>query len=207
MNIRKSISLSGLLVITLIVPALAKDATYIDPTKTDADFAYQGEYVGELLGDKDEDHEKFGMQVIALGGGKFRLVAYEGGLPGAGWNGNKDDRSETEGVLKDGAVTFKDEHGVGTLKDGVLRAVNSKGKALGEFKKVERKSPTMGAKPPEGAVVLFDGTTAEKFDKGRKTDDGLLMQGATSKQKFGDFTLHIEFLLPYKPTARGQRKR
>jgi hypothetical protein len=181
-----------------------KGATYIDPAKTDADFAFQGEYVGELIGEKEEDHEKFGMQVIALGSGKFRLVAYEGGLPGAGWNGDKDDRSQTDGELKDGAVTFKDEHGIGTLKDGVLTAKTADGKVLGTFKRVERKSPTLGAKPPAGAVVLFDGSTAEHFKDGRKSDDGLLMEGATSKQKFGDFTLHLEFRLPYKPAARGQ---
>ena len=203
----RHIALSTLLVASLCLPSSAapsKGGTYIDPAKTDADFAFQGEYVGELIGDKDEDHEKFGMQVIALGGGKFRLVAYEGGLPGAGWSGDKDDRSATDGVLKDGAVIFKDEHGVGTLKGGVLKAVSADGKNLGEFKKVERKSPTLGAKSPKGAVVLFDGKTADKFKGGRMTEDGLLMEGATSKQKFGDFKLHIEFRLPYKPAARGQ---
>lgn len=184
--------------------APGKGGTYIDPAKADADFALQGEYVGELLGEKDEDHEKFGMQVIALGGGKFRLVAYEGGLPGAGWNGSKDDRSMTDGALKDGAVIFKDDHGVGTLKDGVITAKTDDGKLLGTFKKVVRKSPSLGAKPPTGAVVLFDGKSADAFKGGRMSDDGLLMEGTTSKQNFRDFTLHIEFRLPYKPAARGQ---
>ena len=182
----------------------AKPTAYTDPQKTDADFQVQGEYVGELLGDDDEDHEKFGMQVIALGGGKFRLVAYEGGLPGAGWSGEADDKSITDGMTKDGAAVFKDDHGVGTIKDGVLTAVDESGKLLGKFKKVERKSPTLGAKPPEGAVVLFDGSTADHFKGGRMTDDGLLMQGVTSKQKFGDYSMHIEFRLPYMPTAKGQ---
>lgn len=36
------------------------------------------------------------------------------------------------------------------------------------------------------------------------TDDGLLMQGATSKAKFQSYTLHLEFQLPYMPAARGQ---
>ena len=51
---------------------------------------------------------------------------------------------------------------------------------------------------------MFDGKTADNFKGGRMTEDGLLIEGATSKQKFGDFKLHIEFRLPYKPAARGQ---
>ena len=203
----KHLVLCGLLIASFSLPSFAapkKGGTYIDPAKADADFAFQGEYVGELINDEGEEHEKFGMQVIALGGGKFRLVAYEGGLPGAGWSGEEDDRSQTDGVLKDDAVIFKDDHGIGTLKDGVIKAVDFDGKRLGEFKKVERKSPTLGAKPPKGAVVLFDGKSADKFKNGRMTKDGLLMEGTTSKDKFGDFKLHIEFLLPYKPAARGQ---
>ncbi|MCG8585850.1 MAG: DUF1080 domain-containing protein [Pirellulales bacterium] len=208
----RTASLSILTLAVLTATAVAapkkKGATYIDPAKAaeDPDFAIQGEYVGELIGDDDEDHEKFGMQVIALGGGKFRLVAYEGGLPGAGWNGNKNDRSVTDGEMKDGAAIFEDDHGIGTLKDGVIVAKDDDDVLLGKFKKVERKSPTLGAKPPTGAVVLFDGTSPDNCKKGRMTEGGLLMEGVTSKQKFGDFTMHIEFLLPYKPNARGQAR-
>ena len=36
------------------------------------------------------------------------------------------------------------------------------------------------------------------------TDDGLLMQGCTSKQKFGSCLVHIEFRTPYQPEDRGQ---
>ena len=36
------------------------------------------------------------------------------------------------------------------------------------------------------------------------TDDKLLMQGVTSKQKFQDCTVHLEFQLSYMPYARGQ---
>src|SRR5262249_28832554 len=34
----------------------------------------------------------------------------------------------------------------------------------------------------------------------------LLAADCTSKQKFGDHSLHVEFLIPFKPSARGQAR-
>ena len=53
-------------------------------------------------------------------------------------------------------------------------------------------------------IVLFDGTSADKWNGGHLTEDGLLAVGCTSKQSFKDFQLHIEFQTPFMPTARGQ---
>jgi hypothetical protein len=173
---------------------------FTDPAKAGTDFSIQGEYSGECK--TDEGALKIGAQIIALGDGKFRGVGYHGGLPGDGWD--KEKPHAIEGMLKDGEVTFMGEKGQGVLKGGVLTISNKGGKVLGDLKKVERKSPTLGAKPPSGAVVLFDGTSADAFNSGRMTDDKLLMQGVTSKQKFQDCTLHLEFQLSYMPYARGQ---
>ncbi len=141
-------------------------------------------------------------QVIALGDGKFHAVGYPGGLPGDGWD--KEKKHSVDGELKDGVPTFAGDDGQGSIKDGVLTVTDKDGGVIAELKKVERKSPTLGAKPPKGAIVLFDGTSADAFTGGRMTDDELLMQGITSKQKFQDCTLHIEFQLSYMPYARGQ---
>ncbi|HTD65566.1 MAG TPA: DUF1080 domain-containing protein, partial [Candidatus Limnocylindria bacterium] len=72
------------------------------------------------------------------------------------------------------------------------------------MEKVSRKSPTEGAKPPPGAVVLFDGTSAEAWKNGHMDERKLLQAGTVSKQAFSDFTMHLEFLLPFKPLGRGQ---
>jgi hypothetical protein len=77
-----------------------------------------------------------------------------------------------------------------------------------ELKRVVRVSPTMGAKPPSGAVVLFDGTNTDEWKGGRldKTTKWLNTDGSdiASKRKFSDYTVHCEFMMPYRPEARGQ---
>jgi hypothetical protein len=100
--------------------------------------------------------------------------------------------------LEGGVLTFDDF----SIKDGKARITGDKW----TIKKVQRKSRTLGKKPPQGAVVLFDGKSAEQWEKGQMTDDGLLMQGCTSKQTFGSHRLHLEFRLPYEPLNRGQQR-
>lgn len=172
--------------------------------ETDADFEFQGEYSGKITeGDKEI---KLGVQVIALGNGKFEAVAYFGGLPGDGWKKEESDPVRTVGQRNGDQVEFKSEKGSGKLKDGTLTAFDQDGNKLAELSKVFRESPTLGKKPPEGAVVLFDGTkeSLANWEKGRITDDGLLMEGTRSKQAFGDHSVHFEFRLAYQPDKRGQ---
>ena len=161
--------------------ARADDAAadiYITPeaAQASADFRLQGEYAKPGLG----------LQVIALGGSKFQAVIHKGGLPGAGWDG-----SERQPLDEDA--------------EGVQDLITSL-----ELQRVERVSPTLGLAPPSGAVVLFDGTPeslARHWQPGaRRTDSGLLMEGATSIDLLGDYTLHLEFLTPFMPRARGQAR-
>jgi hypothetical protein len=176
-----------------------KEAT-IDAAQADADFAVQGEYSGTVMSSGGE--EKCGVQVIALGDGKFRAVVYPGGLPGDGWIG--EGKFTVEGATEEGVTRFKNEHAVGTVVDGKMRIADLNGNEFGKCEKVERTSPTLGMKAPEGAVVLFDGTSADNFDGGKLTAEGWLEQGMSSRQKFGDCTLHLEFMLSYMPYAREQ---
>lgn len=179
------------------LPLLAQEPV-LDSSKADADFAYQGEYLGDVT--VEGATVKVGIQVIALGKGRFRAVGYPGGLPGEDWTG--DIKRDSEGELKDGAVVFKSDDISAEARNGTI-TIRSGGTLLGECKKISRQSPTLGQKPPTGAVVLFDGTSADAF-AGGKLDGALLVQGVTSKQKFQDFTLHLEFLLSYMPGASGQ---
>ncbi|HTN74303.1 MAG TPA: DUF1080 domain-containing protein, partial [Pirellulaceae bacterium] len=178
-----------------------KSETFTDAEKAGVDYTLQGEYAGQLKGENGD--EKWGAQVIALGGGKFHAIGYKGGLPGDGWK-REDEKHESDGELKDGAVVFKKEDQLATLKDGAI-SVKVGDKELGTLKKVERKSPTLGAKPPEGALVLFDGSNVDQWNNGQMTEDKLLKAtNVETKEKFNDHTLHIEFRTPFMPVARGQ---
>jgi hypothetical protein len=196
-------TLALVLMPSLCAPAAEKPRdVFTDPKEAGPDFAVQGEYVGELNADQEKITQ--GVQIIALGEGKFRAVAHHGGLPGAGWD--KSEPMQVDGQTADGVTTFAvpDLDVKGVLKDGVILVQVGGSETIGKLKKVERKSPTLGAKPPAGAVVLFDGKNADNFRGGRMTKDGLLMQGATSKQQFGSFSIHLEFQTPFMPLARGQ---
>ncbi|MBU63486.1 MAG: hypothetical protein CMI26_13395 [Opitutae bacterium] len=174
-----------------------------DPSKVDTDYAIQGEYTGTVMG--EDGDKKLGCQVVALGDGQFTSRGFVGGLPGDGWNLNKEEMVKGSKAA-DGSVTFTNDKHKGIIQYGVMLVETLAGKKIGELKRVVRKSPTLGAKPPKGAVVLFDGKKhgADLWKGGRQTEDGLLMQGCTSKQTFSDFKIHIEFRTPYKPKARGQ---
>jgi hypothetical protein len=177
----------------------AKPLAYDNPSATDEDFPFQGEYVGEIEG------AKYGVQVIALGSGEFEAVGYPGGLPGAGWDGDGSKIVRSKGKRDEAAVSVRFEHDhVVAEADGVKMHVSKKDVgAVAELERVDRRSSTLGAAPPAGAVVLFDGKE-NKFPGAKVTPAGLLTEGATSSEKFGDCSIHIEFRLPYMPAARGQ---
>jgi hypothetical protein len=178
-----------------------KNPAYTDEKEAGPDCAVQGEYVGKLKSEGKE--QEYGAQVIALGAGKFRMELFKGGLPGAGWK-RGDDQVGTDGATKDGTTTFTDTKISTKIAGDTVSVSDSGGAALGTLKKTVRKSPTLGMKPPQGAIVLFDGTSADKFEGGRMTDDKLLMVGCKTKQEFKDYTLHLEFRTPFMPKSRGQ---
>jgi hypothetical protein len=174
-----------------------EDKTFLTAKDGGFDYAAQGEYLGVFGGD-----QRWGAQVIALGGGKFRLIGYEGGLPGDGWSrGGKTNTIDGE---RDGnEVKFKGNDTAAVIRDGAIH-ITHEGEEVGAMKKTERKSPTLGAKAPDNAVVLFDGSTADQFEGGKITEKKLLAANCETKLKFGDHSLHLEFRTPFKPYARGQ---
>lgn len=175
------------------------------PEKADEDFKYQGEYEGTI--ERDGDRFQQGVQVIALGNGKFDAVGYHGGLPGAGWEGGDKVNGSGERRGSEVVITNAEGNAKAVIREGKM-TLSIDGEEVGTLDRVVRKSDTLGAKPPEGAVVLFSGKEADlmNFKEGARFDDGRLREGFTSKQEFGDYKLHIEFMLSYMPEARGQAR-
>jgi hypothetical protein len=194
---------SFLAVLPLVMSVAMSEDTFLTVEEAGPDYAIQGEYSGEFR--NDGETVTLGLQVIALGDHKFDGVAYPGGLPGDGWTG--EEKFRANGGTVNGETKIKAEgHGSALIRDGeaILYSVN--GEKMGALKKVERKSPTLGKAPPAGAIVLFDGKSAEHFEGGKIVMNDLLAADCETKEKFGDHTLHIEFRTPFKPTARGQER-
>ncbi|MDB6075226.1 MAG: hypothetical protein JWO89_2866 [Verrucomicrobiaceae bacterium] len=177
----------------------------VEPGWTDEDFYLQGEFVGTMR------DNPFAMQVICLGKGNFDAVMRPGGLPGGGSKRQASAPQRVSGK-RDGAgagasVRFSANGWSAVLKGDEVQLLDFKGPNIGTLARVRRESPTLGMAPPAGAVVLFDGKDVKAFQKGaRMTTDGLLMEGATTVQEFGDCTLHVEFQLSYMPEQRGQSR-
>ena len=212
-------------------PAKKWDGVWTGPKDSSLpiDFSFQGEYVTP-----DKSDDKWGVQVIALDMGAFQAVVYPGGLPGAGWDGKN--RSLMDGKLSPDKVTFVSATGkkrrykgrkpeefsatskfpptgqkdfTATIEGGTLTLKGPDGKAR-ELKKTTRKSPTLGKKPAEGAIVLFDGTSTKEWSGGRIDPETRFLNtdghDIRSKRKFDSYTVHLEFMTPYRPSGRDQER-
>ena len=164
--------------------------------REDPDFTSQGEY--------GRDGAGVGVQVVALGDGQFEAFLLQGGLPGLGWTPDKP-RTALKGARAGDCVTFTgvDPKQSATIRGSAFHLVDGTGEKI-ELPRIERHSPTLGAKPPKDALVLFDGGSADAWENGRSENGLLLATGCTTKRRFGDYTLHLEFRTPYMPAARGQ---
>ncbi len=175
-----------------------------DLKKVDADFADQGEYSGEIIENAPAGWhaKKFGLQVVAQGGGEFIGVLYPGGLPGSGWD--RKTRFALAGARSAEGVELAGGQVRVIVKDGEARLASAQKQIVGQLEKVHRQSPTLGEKPPANAEVIFDGKETKYLKGARITDDGLLQEGVDLTKLARDFQLHLEFRLPYMPYARGQ---
>ncbi len=187
---------------------VAKDPTVL------RDFKVQGEYV------EDDDDGPAGMNIIAEGDGKFKVVAFTSGLPGDGWKKGDvrafgtatfKNNTELEFILNESETNGKREKMnpySTTVKLEDCRLVEVAKPNEGGPLRVERKSATLGLKAPEGAIVIFDGESEGWLKDGNRNEEaGTMWSEFTSKPlERKPYTLHVEFMLSYMPNARGQAR-
>jgi hypothetical protein len=125
-----------------------------------------------------------------------------------------------QGELAGGDVTFSGDGWAGAIESGHFKA--SKGSESFDLQHINRVPPSLGAKPPKGAIVLFDGTNMDAWarmkEKDWLTEDGpaqwhLIGGGAMevvpragnliSHKWFGDCKIHVEFRNIGGPTNSG----
>jgi len=196
---------------------------YMEQTKAELEKLdpFMGDWQGTWRLDDGSDSGPLVANVIALGQGKYRAKFLEE------FNIRVPAIAMLEGQLKEARVSFS---GPGRYEDFefTLQAILEGQKFAGTFQgqdfagsftleKVIRLSPTLGAKPPAGAVVLFNGKNFNKWKySGNKpgpvqwklVDKAMEVKPGTgsiiTKKEFADVKLHLEFRTPFMPDARGQ---
>jgi hypothetical protein len=174
----------------------------------------QGLYEGACTG---AAARKIEARVVATGDAQYDVFLREVQAGGATKALGKL-QGTTEGDAVRVAGKVGDADWAGTWADGEISGTCGAGRFT--LKRVERKPPTLGAKPPAGAVVLlaigektFDEVVVRKDKEGRQAewvagDDGGFVvpkRGFGSKRRFaGPLRLHVEFKCPLQPKGRGQ---
>ncbi|MBI3119180.1 MAG: DUF1080 domain-containing protein [Candidatus Hydrogenedentes bacterium] len=184
----------------------ARAIEYTDVYPAEAD-PLMGDWEGRWSEQEDVDPE-MAAQVIPLGGELYRIVLV-----------NKlhlryPPILSVEVNKADGGLKFEEKGLYGEIKGDTFNGGRKPGMKTFTMKKVAPVPPTLGAKPPEGAVVLFDGKGLDAWETPEGwtvLGDGALMvtpQGKDllSKQKLKDVKMHVEFRLPFMPKQRGQAR-
>lgn len=179
---------------------------------------YQGEWSDPPKGNYYEINKPLAAQVIHVRGGVYQVHFYQE------HDMRADPYFEGVGTLEGEMIRFGGNGWSGMVsKEGIT---GKSGSISFELKRVVRASPTLGAKPPAGASVLFDGKNFDAWQHGdgRPVTWHLLDQermevnsalwsdnrkkkiggDIQTKQKFGNCEIHLEFRYPVEDGKEGQ---
>ena len=190
----------------LFLPFLASFAIAKPPTEESVQGLYEGSWK-DSTGSTDAE-----VRIVAMGKGTFKLLArrkLDGKIVRAEIDGKTD--------AKSGSITFAGSIAgadcKASYKGGAIEGTIGKKGSL-SIKRIERTPPTLGKKPPAGAIVLIDGKNFDNM-KARSGEwihidkkDGSIQVpkgGMNSVKKIeGDYDAHVEFNCNLRATARGQ---
>lgn len=199
---------------------LAATLSMVSPcfSAVDVPAPFMGQWEGKFLNsEKENDSPEIYAEVIASGGGKYRIQILPRFFKRA------DLIKEMESPATGGKIVFDDGGWKGEITpDSFTGEWVQAGKPPRKFSftKSHFQSPTLGRKPPEGATILFDGKNLDAWQNikdGGAAGWGILPDGALeilsmkkgaasggkgdicTKEKFGDVRLHLEFQSSYEP--------
>lgn len=210
--------------VVFMVAALSAFAVPAFEYEDPADYPLMGDWQGQWINPKkghEKVHPHMAAQLLPTAGGKYRVVI----LPEL-YN-RAEPYLNIEVPATHERVEIK-QNGFEVVFEG--SKVSGQAKLHGdltrfELKKVPLQSPTLGTKPPQGAIVLFDGTNVDAWQhaEGKAVtwqQVGDAMQVVTrhnkankekglggdilSKQKFGSMRFHMEFRYPVEAGKAGQ---
>ena len=226
MNSLRLIAVGSLLAFVLHLPLLA-GAGEPPPFEDAADFPLMGDWTGRWIkpmGWPQESYPQVAAHVLPMEPGVYRVVIfndlYRRAFPLAEFS-----------ITSDSTSIAIDEQGwqAEFRPDESVRGFQQRGnhRAKFELTKAQWAPPTLGAKPPDGAKILFDGTSLDHWEhedgrpatwiitnhvmetvgaswnNGQNRKDGLggdLM----CKHRFGSLHYHMEFRYPVEQGKRGQ---
>lgn len=184
-----------------------KGPAYVSPPENDPNYSLMGEFAGSIEvrdAEGKKANQRFALQIRAVAGDRFEARAFHGGLPGE--SGHKSEAMSLIGLRSGESLVLSGAPWAIFVDPNGCSLFDAKGNRVGRLKRMLRVSPTLGAQPPEGATVIFDGSSLDNLIKGKMTEAGLLQEGATISPMFQDFCLHLEFRIPYMPQAEGQQR-
>ena len=175
--------------------------------------AVQGIYEGACKDAKGE--QKIEARVVAWGKGTYKVFVRQPLAEGKVAKVELDGKTEGESIRFAGKAG--DAQWAASYAAGTIKGTCGEGGTL-VMKRVVRESPTLGEKPPAGAIVLLDGKNFDELttrpgrsatEQAWKLVDGggiVVPRGGMSskRQLAGSFKLHVEFRLPLIPAARDQ---
>lgn len=224
MNTRHLLFASLLTTMTTLPAAEGISPDWTNVARADLDLMgdYEGNFLDAPRGHYFDINKPVAAQVMNVSDGQY-LIRFNQQL-----DARADPYFEGSARLEGEAIVFENNGWSGKItRDGLTGTANHGGKQVKfDLKRVVRASPTLGAVPPEGAIVLFDGKNFDKWQHGdgRPVTWHLLGDGAMevrsarseedrknriggdiqTKENFGDCRIHLEFRYPVEPGKAGQ---
>jgi hypothetical protein len=178
-----------------------------------------GNWDGEWKND-DGHGGRLAAQVIAEGEDNYKAIftAYYGPISvfKVSLKGKREKQEVKFGGKVDIGAAFGGEFDwTGGVNGDAFVGKYTSAKDVGQFtlKKIRKTSPAIGAKAPEGATILFDGKNLDAWQLSdgkpapwRIDDDAMQVTRGNiyTREQFADLQLHLEFMTPFMPEARGQ---